>query len=95
MLNSDCDRIPDPCFAPGPLLPSKTGLLLVSGSAAAGLPVNGLFDGLRVSALDLPYERHQPIANLDQVVLVAGEVCRQESLLVEDAGDQDKQHAEG
>jgi hypothetical protein len=36
MLNSDCDRIPDRCFAPGPLLPSKTGLLLVSGSALRG-----------------------------------------------------------
>jgi hypothetical protein len=35
MLNSDCDRIPDRCFAPGPLLPSKTGLLLVSGSDVA------------------------------------------------------------
>jgi hypothetical protein len=35
MLNSDCDRIPDRCFAPGPLLPSKTGLLLVSGSGLA------------------------------------------------------------
>ena len=35
ILDSGCNRIPDRCFAPGPLLPSKTGLLLVSASAWA------------------------------------------------------------
>jgi two-component system CheB/CheR fusion protein len=54
ILDSGCNRIPDRCFAPGPLLPSKTGLLLVSASVEEDL----LADMATVLQTDTGIERH-------------------------------------